>query len=103
MSHPHQIQQRELKLIQIYSNWDFGMKPMEFYHKWDVSYEQIALICHRSDSTVRGWFRKGKYQRYPTRHDLLNLALMDLFLEHFEKIPVEVLGWLDFHADLNIY
>lgn len=63
------------------------MTPQQFYSKWAVSYEQIALICSRSDSTVRGWFRNGRNQRYPTHNDLRHLALLDFLLEHFEEIP----------------
>lgn len=73
------------------------MTPTQFYAKWAVSYELIALICSRSDSTVRGWFRNGSNQRYPTHNDLLRLALMDFFLEHFEEIPEQVLQWLYFN------
>ncbi|NJL62861.1 MAG: hypothetical protein HC903_14810 [Methylacidiphilales bacterium] len=98
MSHPRRITSRELHLIQLYSNWEFGMTPTQFYGKWGVSYEQIALICFRSDSTVRGWFKNGKNQRYPTRNDLLNLGLVDLLLEYFEEIPPEVLRCLNMNT-----
>lgn len=98
MSHLRRINPRELHLIQVYSNWEFGMTPTQFYAKWGVSYEQIASICFRSDSTVRGWFKSGKNQRYPTRNDLLNLGLVDLLLEHFEEIPPDVLRWLNVNS-----
>ncbi len=101
MSNPRQITTRERHLILLYSNWEFAMNPTDFYAKWGVSYEQIALICSRSDSTVRGWFRNGKNQRYPTRNDSLNLALMNLLLEHFEEIPQEVLHWLKLKTILD--
>jgi hypothetical protein len=94
MSNPRRITARERHLILLYSNWQFGMTPTQFYAKWGVNYEQIALICSRSDSTVRGWFRNGCNQRYPTYNDLRHLALMDFLLEHFEEIPEEVLHWL---------
>jgi hypothetical protein len=97
MPKPHSLQIRELRLIQLYSDWDFSMTPTQFYTKWGVSYEQIALICSRSDSTVRGWFRNGHNRRYPTHSDLLHLALMDFLLEHFEEIPEQVLQWLNLH------
>lgn len=87
MQKPKALGARELHLIRIYSNWDFSMTPQEFYTKWEVSYEQIALICYRSDSTVRGWFKQGKNKRFPKDNDLRNLALMDFLLEHFEEIP----------------
>ena len=87
MPKPKPLGTRELDLITMYSNWNFAMTPRDFYNKWQVSYDQIALICYRSDSTVRGWFKQGKNRRQPNRNDMLNLALMDFVLEHFEKIP----------------
>jgi hypothetical protein len=54
MRKPKTLGERELHLIRVYSNWDFSMTPIQFYTKWEVNYEQIALICCRSDSTVRG-------------------------------------------------
>lgn len=87
MSNPRLLQARELYLISLYSNWEFGIKPNDFYAKWAVSYEQIASICSRSDSTVRGWFLTGRNQRYPNRNDLRHMALMNFLLEHFEEIP----------------
>jgi hypothetical protein len=90
MPKPKPLDERELHLITMYTNWDFSMTPIEFYTKWEVSYDQIALICYRSDSTVRGWFKQGENRRQPNRNDMLNLALMDFVLEHFEKIPEEL-------------
>ncbi len=94
MPKPRPLETRELRLISRYSNWEFGMTPTDFYAKWAVSYEQIALICSRSDSTVRGWFKQGKFRRYPTRNDMRHLALMDFLLEHFDDIPEQVLSLL---------
>jgi hypothetical protein len=91
MSKPRSLGAREIHLINLYSHWEFSMTPHEFYAKWAVSYEQIAVICQRSDSTVRGWFQQGKLQRHPHFNDLRHLALMDFLLEHFEKIPDPVL------------
>jgi hypothetical protein len=87
MPKPRPLQTRELRLISMYSSWDFGMTPQQFYSKWAVSYEQIAMICDRSDSTVRGWFRNGRNRRNPTRNDFLHLGLMDFLLEHIDEIP----------------
>ncbi|PMB03937.1 hypothetical protein CEN49_21940 [Fischerella thermalis CCMEE 5273] len=95
MSNPRRITARERYIISLYNNWEFSMSPAQFYAKWAVNYEQIALICSRSDSTVRGWFRNGRNRRYPTSNDLLHLALMDFLLEHFEEIPEQVLHWLN--------
>ncbi|RUT03861.1 hypothetical protein DSM106972_047750 [Dulcicalothrix desertica PCC 7102] len=94
MSKPRRITTRELNIMQLYIAWEYGMAPQQFYSKWDVSYEQIALICCRSDSTVRGWFRSGNNKRYPTFNDRRHLALLDFLLEHFEEIPQALLELL---------
>jgi hypothetical protein len=91
MSNPRRINARERHLILVYSNWEFGMTPQQFYAKWGVSYEQIAVICSRSDSTVRRWFRN---ESQPKRNDLFHLGFMDFLLEHFEEIPKNILVWL---------
>ena len=92
MTNPRPLQVREQNLILLYSYCELGMSPKRFYAKWDVNYEQIALICSRSDSTVRGWFKRGRNRRYPTHDDMRHLALMDFLLEHFESIPEQL--WL---------
>jgi hypothetical protein len=66
------------------------MTPQQFYAKWDVTQEVIALICSRSKATVGSWFSRGYTRRYPTGNDLRHLALMDFLLEHFEEIPEEL-------------
>lgn len=90
MKQPRILQERELALIEVYSQCQLAMTPGEFYRKWGVSYEQIGVICSRSDSTVRRWFKRGPYRRYPTPTDLRHLAVMDFLLEHFEEIPPEI-------------
>ena len=85
------IQQRERALIYLYAHWQFELDPMSFYTKWDVTYEQIAVICSRSVSTVRHWFQRGKNYRAPSAWDQRHLALMDFLLEHFDEIPPEFL------------
>jgi transposase len=87
MKKPRTLTDREHNLIWLYSQCQLGMTPREFYAKWDVSYEAIAVICSRSDSTVRRWFKRGNNRRYPTAADLRHLAIMDFLLEHFEEIP----------------
>ncbi|MBD2580129.1 helix-turn-helix domain-containing protein [Oscillatoria sp. FACHB-1406] len=87
MSNPRSLDDRELRLIALYSQCELGMTPQKFYRKWGVTYEQMAEICSRSLSTTRGWFRRGRYYRRPTSNDLRHLALMDFLLEHFEEIP----------------
>ncbi|MCA1994146.1 MAG: hypothetical protein LDL41_19180, partial [Coleofasciculus sp. S288] len=53
---PRPLTQREQNLIALYSHCQLAMTPMRFYSKWEVSYEQIALICSRSTVTVQRWF-----------------------------------------------
>lgn len=84
MSYPRPLQERELATILVYSQ--LSMTPGQFYGKWGVTYEQIALICSRSESTVRRWFTRGRNQRFPTPADLRHLAMMDWLLEHMEEV-----------------
>ncbi|NEO94812.1 MAG: helix-turn-helix domain-containing protein, partial [Moorea sp. SIO3G5] len=50
------ITERERHLIDQYSYWELAMTPQQFYVKWNVTYEDIALICSRSTATVQRWF-----------------------------------------------
>ena len=84
------LDQREQNLLQLYIQCQLGMTPQDFYSKWQVSQEEIALICDRSISTVRNWFRRGQNYRPPLPIDLRHLALMDFLLEHWEDIPEEL-------------
>ncbi|MEZ2239646.1 helix-turn-helix domain-containing protein [Microcoleus sp.] len=90
MKKPRSLTSRERYLIAVYSQCQLGMTPRQFYAKWEVTHEEIAFICSRSDSTVRGWFKRDKNRRFPTAVDLRHLALMDFLLEHFEEIPGEL-------------
>jgi hypothetical protein len=56
MSNPHPLGERELTLINLYAYWELELEPRTFYAKWDVTYEQIALICARS---ALGWCPLG--------------------------------------------
>ena len=93
-STPRPITEREQRIIQLYAYCELAMTPQEFYAKWDVQQEAIALICSRSDTTVRRWFAKGERHRQPQPHDLRHLALMNFLLEHFEEIPTELFNLL---------
>ncbi|WP_339384381.1 hypothetical protein [Microcoleus sp. LEGE 07076] len=44
---PRKIEEREVRLIALYSQCKLGMTPHKFYRKWDVTYEQMAEICDR--------------------------------------------------------
>lgn len=89
MKKPRPLTQREHKLIERYSYCQLGMTPRQFYSKWEVNYEILALICDRSTSSVRCWFLRSPHYRRPSPTDLRHLALMDFILENFEKIPEE--------------
>ncbi len=84
---PKKLIAREKRLILMFTQCQLQMTPIQFYAKWEVSYDIIAQIATRSDSTVRGSFKQGRYRRYPKIADLRQLALMDFVLEHFEDIP----------------
>ncbi len=87
MSNPRPLGEREHTLIHLYAYWDMELEPRTFYSKWEVTYEQIAVICSRSPATVRRWFQTGSYYRAPSACDKRHLALMDFLLENFEEIP----------------
>ena len=87
MTNPRPLTTRELNLIEFYSDCQLGMTPQRFRSKWSATYEQIALICHRSRTHVGFWFARGRNYRRPTPNDLRHLALMDFLLEHFDDIP----------------
>ena len=88
------IGERERTLIHLYAYWEMELDPKSFYIKWGVTYEQIALICSRSPSTVGNWFQSGRYRSSPNACDKRHLALMDFLLEHFEKITPALLNHL---------
>ena len=91
MSNPRKLRYREKKLLSLYCHCEFGMTPQQFYQKWDVTHEQMAEVCDRSVSTVRGWFKHGRYYRRPTTNDLRHLGFMDCLFEYFEEIPESLL------------
>lgn len=94
MRNPRPLKERELTLINLYANCKLGISPRSFYAKWDVDYQMLSVICSRSLSTVRRWFRRGSNYRSPTLCDLRHLAVMDFLLEHFEEIPAELFNLL---------
>jgi hypothetical protein len=94
MSNPRPLGERELTLINLYAYWELELEPQTFYAKWNVTYEQIALICGRAPATVQHWFQTGKNYRSPSKYDKRYLALMDFVLENFEQIPAKLLDQL---------
>ena len=55
-SAPRPMTARELRLIELYAYCPLAMTPEQFYAKWDIKQEAIAMICFRSASMVRRWF-----------------------------------------------
>jgi hypothetical protein len=94
MRKPRPLTEREQNLIDLYGYCQLGMTPQQFYSKWQVNHEAIALICSRSMSTVRRWFRRGANHCRPKLSDMRHLALMDFLLEHYEDIPEQLLNAL---------
>ncbi|NEQ10451.1 MAG: hypothetical protein F6K37_32340 [Moorea sp. SIO4E2] len=84
------IKKREQILIRLYSYYQLGMTPQRFYQKWDLTQEDIALICSCSAHTVNGWFNTSRRCNPPTAIHLQPLAIMDFLLEDFETIPKEL-------------
>ncbi|NEP49990.1 MAG: hypothetical protein F6K65_14695, partial [Moorea sp. SIO3C2] len=60
------IKKREQILIRLYSYYQLGMTPQRFYQKWDLTQEDIALICSCSAHTVNGWFNTSRRCYPPT-------------------------------------
>ncbi|NEO49711.1 MAG: hypothetical protein F6K55_38655 [Moorea sp. SIO4A3] len=90
-SYPYPITEREQILIRLYSYWELGMTPQRFYSKWDLTREDMALICSCSVQTVNGWFNTSRRCYPPTPGYLRHLAIMDFLLEDFETIPKPLL------------
>jgi hypothetical protein len=82
---PQELGQREIKLLQLYCDCQFGMTPHAFYAKWCVTHAQIAQICGCSEATVNRWFSRGK--RAAEAKYCRKLAEMDLLWEEYERIP----------------
>ncbi|WP_287358932.1 hypothetical protein [Moorena sp. SIO3B2] len=90
-SYPYPITEREQILIRLYSYCELGMTPQRFYNKWDLTREDMALICSCSTQTVNGWFNTSRRCYPPTPGHLRHLAIMDFLLEDFETIPKPLL------------
>ena len=90
-SYPYPITEREHILIRLYSYWESGMTPQRFSQKWDITPEDIALICSCSTHTVNGWFNTSRRCYPPTPGHLRHLTIMDFLLEDFETIPKPLL------------
>jgi len=94
MKKPRRLRQRELELINHLSYSQLGISPRTFLSKWDVTYEQVASICHCSTGTVARWFARGNNYRRPGAYPCLKLKLADLLLENYPNIPKELFDFI---------
>jgi hypothetical protein len=94
MSNPRPLEQREVELIALLSHTQLGISPRTFLSKWDVSYEQVAAICHCTIGTVTRWFARGDNYRRPGAYPCLKLKLADLLLENYQDIPEDVFQYI---------
>lgn len=69
------------------------MTPQEFYSRWAVTYDDVALICRKANSTVSKWFSL-RSDRSASFNDKYHLALANFLLEHYEEIPEPLRGVL---------
>ena len=76
---------REIALLNLYTNCQLSMDVFEFYQKWNVTQRQIAHICGCSLSTVERWF--GSQRRTPEAVYTRRLAEMDLIWESWSELP----------------
>lgn len=79
---------REIALLNLYSNCQLSMDVFEFYQKWNVTQKQIAHICGCSLSTVERWF--GSQRRTPEAVYTRRLAEMDLIWELWSELPSNI-------------
>ncbi|WP_293097543.1 hypothetical protein [Moorena sp. SIO3I6] len=74
-SYPRPLTDLDRILIQLYSHWQLAMTPKEFISKWEVSREDMALICSRSISTVNSWFAGNKRYKAPAADVLRGVTI----------------------------
>lgn len=84
---PQELGQRELQLLQLYRDCQFGMTPQAFYARWNVTHVQMAQICGISEATVDRWFSQGKNRRMAEAIHRRKLAEMNFIWEEYERIP----------------
>ena len=51
------------------------MELNEFLNYWNVSREELALICDCSVTTVNHWFSQGEHRRVPSQKHKQSLAI----------------------------
>ena len=82
------LSNKEVALLNLYSNCQLSMDVFEFYQKWNVTQRQIAHICGCSLSTVERWF--GSQRRTPEPIYTRRLAEMDLIWELWSELPTQI-------------
>jgi hypothetical protein len=87
---PRRLGQREIDLIEQLAHCQLEMTPRQFEAKWDVDRSQIAALCHCSLGNVKRWFKTDENYRSPTKYHRRYLALSNLYLEHFDRLPPEL-------------
>ncbi|MGG6265497.1 helix-turn-helix domain-containing protein [Leptolyngbya sp. AN03gr2] len=88
MTNGRSLGDRELTLLELYSNCQWSMDVFVFYQKWNVTQSQIAQICGCSLATVERWF--SSQRQTPEFISLRKLAEMDLVWEMWEQIPQSI-------------
>lgn len=89
---PQELGQRELKLLQLYRDCQFGMTPQAFYARWNVTHAQIAQICEVSEASVDRWFSQGRHRRSAEARHRRRLAETNFLWEQYDRIPLRL--WL---------
>lgn len=87
---PQDLEQRELKLLQLYCSCQFSMTPQAFYARWNVTHVQMAQICGVSEATVDRWFSQGKNRRFAEALYRRKLAEINFIWEEYERIPPQL-------------
>ena len=91
------LEPRERRIILLYSSCNLIMTPQEFYSRWLVTHDDVALICRRATSTVNKWFSPSS-NRQASFNDKHHLALANFLLEHYEEMPD---SWQELLFDLR--
>jgi hypothetical protein len=68
--YPSKFQWQMLKKLQLNT-----MEPQTFVERWEVTHEQLAVICSCSIPTVGRWFMATKNKRNPSLHHKFLLGL----------------------------
>jgi hypothetical protein len=87
---PKELEPRERALLRFYQDCHYGLSPEEFRRRYDLSYQELAVLCHVSLSTVKRLFAYPP--RQPSPDVLRTLAIVDLLLR--DQIPLSLIRQL---------